>query len=255
MSDISFIDHLPLAIVFAIFFFSIITILGIGYKFSQNLVKKGSLGGYGPMSGGIASLLAFMLALSFSMAANRSNDRKSLVIEEANTIGTVYLRADLLPRPFNKQAKAMLKKYINLRIKGHGEMDVASRVKKSEQLQVALWQQVVELKHDNKNLNIMLYTQALNKMIDVHTLRVNTGLHGRIPFVIWMTLFSLTFIGVMLIGLQSGEKARRNVLIASVPFALALSIVLLLIVELDRPVRSVMSISQGALIDLQKSIK
>ncbi|HIP76087.1 MAG TPA: DUF4239 domain-containing protein [Psychromonas hadalis] len=253
MADSSLIDQLPLSVVFSVFFFSILVTLGLGYQFSQSLIKKGSKGGYGPMSGGIASLLAFILALTFSMTATRNNDRKSLVVEEANAIGTVYLRADLLPSPFKEEAKSLLRDYIDLRIRSASKT-LVDRIKNSEKLQIALWKQVVELHKVDKNVSIMLYTEALNAMIDIHTLRLNKGLHGRVPSAIWLTLFALTFIGVMLIGLQSGEKDRRNVLVGSIPFALALSIVLILIVELDRPTRSVMTISQGALIDLQKSV-
>ena len=255
MYQISWIDQLPLISIFVFFIFAILIILGFGYHSSQRLIKQGGKGGYGPMSGGIASLLAFMLALSFSMAANRNDDRKKLVVTEANSIGTTYLRADFLPEPFRTEAKSMLKDYIDIRLSNGTSMGLQERIAKSEDLQKNLWQQVISIHKINNSRSLMLYSESLNEMIDVHTLRVNRGIHGRIPDAIWFTLFALTFIGVILIGLQSGENNKRNVFVASIPFALAFSIVLTLIVELDRPTRSLITVSQSALVDLQQSIK
>src|SRR6478735_9623096 len=46
--------------------------------------------------GGILGLLALLLAFSFSMALDRYEERRHLVVKEANAIGTAYLRAQLL---------------------------------------------------------------------------------------------------------------------------------------------------------------
>jgi hypothetical protein len=59
-------------------------------------------------------LLAFFLAFTFGMAGSRFDDRKKLVLEEANTIGTTYLRAELLPEPHRTEIQTLLREYIDL---------------------------------------------------------------------------------------------------------------------------------------------
>src|SRR6185369_11884510 len=57
----------------------------------------GALSGLGPIEGAIFGLMGLILAFTFSGAAERFDLRKHLIIEEANAIGTAYLRVDLLP--------------------------------------------------------------------------------------------------------------------------------------------------------------
>ena len=59
-------------------------------------------------------LLAFFLAFTFGMAGSRFDDRKKLVLEEANTIGTTYLRAELLPEPHRTEIQTLLREYIDI---------------------------------------------------------------------------------------------------------------------------------------------
>src|SRR5271165_4059660 len=54
----------------------------------------------GEMVAATLALLAFMLAFTFGLAASRFDVRRGLVIDEANAIGTTYLRAGLLPEPY-----------------------------------------------------------------------------------------------------------------------------------------------------------
>ena len=90
-------------------------------------------------------LLAFTLALTFSMAADRFDMRRELVLEEANAIGTTYLRAALLSTPANSEARALLRQYVDTRLKAATQPGkFAEGVKRSEELQGLLWRQAVE---------------------------------------------------------------------------------------------------------------
>jgi hypothetical protein len=69
----------------------------------------------GAMVGSTLGLLAFMLAFTFGMAASRFDTRKSLVLDEANAIGTTYLRAAMLPDR-RGEVRGLLRDYVDARL-------------------------------------------------------------------------------------------------------------------------------------------
>src|SRR5262245_15814690 len=64
----------------------------------------------------LLGLLAFLLAFTFGMAASRFDTRRELVLDEANAIGTTYLRAALLPEPHRKETRTLLRDYVDVRL-------------------------------------------------------------------------------------------------------------------------------------------
>src|SRR3954453_5682513 len=66
--------------------------------------------------GAIFALFAFMVSLTFSLAVQRFDDRRGWVAQEANAIGTTFLRADLFDEPFRSQLRATLREYARSRI-------------------------------------------------------------------------------------------------------------------------------------------
>src|SRR4051794_13290582 len=64
----------------------------------------------------IVGLLVFLLAFTFNMAAGRFQDRRDVLVEEANAIGTTYLRTDTLPEPERTNLKRLLREYVDNRI-------------------------------------------------------------------------------------------------------------------------------------------
>ena len=72
----------------------------------------------GAMVGSILGLLAFLLAFTFGMAATRFEARRQAVLDEANAIGTTYLRARLLPEPQRTESAKLLREYVDVRISG-----------------------------------------------------------------------------------------------------------------------------------------
>ena len=88
--------------------------------------------------GGLLGLLGLLLAFTFGMAGARFDQRKTLVVEEANAIGTAWLRTDLVPEPMRAQARDVLREYTHLRLEAASRepATVAPRPSvRSEQLQ------------------------------------------------------------------------------------------------------------------------
>ena len=72
----------------------------------------------GAMVAAILGLVAFMLAFTFGLAAARFDAKRQTVLEEANAIGTTYLRTRLLPEPQKTAAAKVLRDYVDIRIRG-----------------------------------------------------------------------------------------------------------------------------------------
>ncbi|PSW22048.1 hypothetical protein C9I98_01940 [Photobacterium sanctipauli] len=253
----AFFDSLSIYAILALIFIVIALMFEFGYRLALGTPSKQITQSISPMATGLASLLAFILAFTFSMAASKSADRKELVLKEANAVGTAILRTSLLDEPYRSRSRELFREYVTIRVvedKRKQKRVVNSVIKQSEALQLQLWNEAMKAHESTSPQQLLLYINSLNEVIDIHTERINKGIRGRIPVSIWFTLGFLTFLTIGLNGLQVGSQNKGRALVAAVPFALAFSIVLTLIVELDRPSRSIIDISQQPLIDLRDSL-
>ena len=209
----------------------------------------------GAMVASLLGLVAIMLAFTFNLAAGRFDARRQVVLEEANAVGTTYLRARLLPEPQRTEIVELLRKYTELRVHGIAEGKIAEVINQSGELQNQLWSKGVAAAEKNPN-SIMtgLFLQSLNETIDLHAKRVFVGLHSRIPFSMWLALFGLTLLGTASIGYQAGLSATRRS--PEMPILiLAFACVLFLIVDLDRGHAGFLQVSQQSMADVLKSMQ
>src|SRR6478752_4984387 len=95
----------------------------------------------GAMVGSVLGLFAFVLAFTFGLAANRYEARRQAVLDEANAIGTTYLRAGLLPEPVRGASAGLLREYVDARLAMVQEARHAEGLARSEELQRRLWAQ------------------------------------------------------------------------------------------------------------------
>jgi hypothetical protein len=223
------------------------------YRQQQHQEEKESP--VGGMVAGTLGLLAFMLAFTFGMAGSRFEDRRQVVLTEANAIGTCYLRAAMLPEPMRTEVKNLLREYVDLRIEAvqqPGKLEEA--VSKSEALQEQLWTQAVAVTEKDRSPIAALFVASLNDVIDLHATRVMAGLRSRVPGVIWIVLYVLAILAMEMIGYHAGlANSRRS--IAAVALIIGFALVLFLIADLDRPGQGMLRVSQEAMLDLRKSMK
>lgn len=207
------------------------------------------------MAAAVLGLLAFMLAFTFSMAASRFDDRRQAVLDEANSIGTTYLRARLLPEPQRSETAELLRLYTKLRSQAFQPDNIDELRGQSETLHEQIWSQAVAAaEKDGGSIMTGLFVESLNETIDLHSKRVFVGLYSRITISIWLVLFALILLGMISFGYQSGIAATRRSL--GIPiFALAFAAVLYLIFDLDRAHEGLMRVSQQAMVDLRNSMQ
>jgi hypothetical protein len=195
-------------------------------------------------------LLAFLLAFTFGITASKFDERRTLVIEEANAIGTTYLRAGYLPEPYQTEIRKLLTEYVPIRLEAIKPGKLADGIKRSEELQDLLWLQAVAIAEKNPDSVVAgLFISSLNELIDLHTKRVNIGVYFRLPLIIWSVLFFVTVLAIGSVGYQIGLSHARYLGITSL-LILTFSSVFVLIVDLDRPQEGFIQVSQQSLIDL-----
>lgn len=205
----------------------------------------------------ILALLAFMLAFSFSMAATRFADRKQLVVDEANAIGTAYLRSQLLPDPSAGVGMDLLRQYVDVRLEGAKCKDLAELqplVDRSAELQSRLWDLAIELsKSGHDSVIAGLFVQSVNDVIDLHSKRLTVALRNRIPTTIWATLYFVGFVAMTIMGYHAGLTYVRS-MVATVALIATFSAVMVLIIDLDRPSQNLFRVGQDAMVDVQRQV-
>ncbi len=208
----------------------------------------------GAIVGAMLGLLAFMLAFTFGMAASRFDTRKQLVLDEANAIGTTYLRASMLQER-RDEVRALLRSYVDARLDAVQPGQVAEGILRSEELQGQMWSAatVVGLQHPD-SIVVGLFVESLNEVIDLHAKRVNAALRNRIPGTIWATLLTIAVLSLAAMGYHAGLVGTIWS-IAIIVVAVTFSAVIALIADLDRPSEGALIVSQQPLIDVQQSMQ
>lgn len=208
----------------------------------------------GEMVASTLGLLAFILGFTFGLAASRFDAKRQLLVDEANAIGTTYLRAEMLPER-RDEIRTLLRDYVDIRIDAITPDKLAQGVRRSEDIQNRLWALTVPIAVQHPDSVIVgLFVQTLNDVIDLHTKRLNAAVRNRIPFAIWAALYGISVFSFAAMGYHSGLTGTSRSLVIIV-VAFTFSVVIVLIADLDRSQEGVLRVSPQALIDLRQSMK
>lgn len=205
----------------------------------------------------VLALLGLLLAFTLSMAADRYETRRLLVVEEANAIGTAWLRSDALPEPARSEARALLRTYVDTRLDFYAAGDDAARiaaaVAHAEQIQAAVWALTMDAAQAAPgSLPLQLDLEALNTVIDLHALRV-TALQARVPGAILAVLLVVGVTGIVVVGFVFGLGSGRH-RGATALLALLLSGIVYVVLDLDLPRRGHIRVSQASMERLRDSL-
>lgn len=212
---------------------------------------EGALTAVGPIVGGLLGMLAFVMAFTFSMASTHYVARKQDVLTEATYIGTAYLRADLLGEARSPQLKRLLREYVDVRLRtARPGGDLKAGVSRSLEIQQLLWSQVSSAAREDSNRFAALAVTSINDVIAMHERRLTDAIHARIPGGIWLGLLAITVLTMGTLGLQVGLSGKRR-LVGIIPIALAFSVLVTLILDLNRPQGGFITVGQQPLVDLQ----
>lgn len=228
----------------------------IGFRFGRRLRHaKASWKSHVAMeAGAILALLGLLLAFSFSIVEARFTARKALVIDEANAIGTAYLRAKTLPEPQAHRIQALLRQYVNIRLAASTPESLARQIQRSEQLHDDLWREAVTVAKAHPDSEVVgRFLEALNAVIDLHTTRVTVSLYQHLPDAIFNILVVVSLLAMVILGYGAGLGRWRSPL-PTAALVVAIASVIVLIHQLDTPGTRLFRISQYAMEDVQETI-
>ena len=198
-------------------------------------------------------VLALLLGFTFSIAAGKFEARRALVLDEANAIGTASLRAQMLPAGYDGEAKVLFDQYAEARVRlfdagiDEGARQAANEV--SERLHAQLWTLARQALEVNRlDVGTGLFIAALNDVIDMHGKR-KAAYGYRLPDAIFLLIYAVAAIAFALSGVAAGVHESRS-RVPTFVMAVLVTAVILFIVDLDRPQRGLLQVSDRAIMDL-----
>lgn len=230
---------------------SMILIFLAGHQLKKSRIKKDPAladEGFGAIEGSLLGLLALLLSFTFGMSNTRYDTRYQAMVHEANCIGTVILRADVLPDSQATVFRAACKGYLASRIDLYdAEIDPARNEaanRKSSLYGDTLWRLAATLARSEdvvKRNGGSLEVSALNDMLDAATSR-RASREATIPESILWLLFILCLASAFIVGFGSKQKMSW-VMVAG--FAVMVSITVFAILDLDRPHRGLITLDKA----------
>jgi hypothetical protein len=203
---------------------------------------------FGVLQAALLGVVGLILAFGLSLAVTRYEDRRTAVVDEANTIGTTFLRAQTLPEPMRSESLALLKSYaesaVNLTNYVPGSTQALDAIDKEDALQRRLWAlngRAIALAPVDSAPR--LYEESLNEMIDAQDTRVS-GLNNRVPGAV---LFLEIVGAAVALGLLAAYLSivGRGVVAVSLAAVLVTGL-LFVICDLDRPTRGPIQVPDAA---------
>lgn len=219
-------------------FVGILLFLEVGRRLGQRALRKGAPKGIGQLETGVFALLGLLIAFTFGGATNRWETRRAQVVEEANDIGTAYLRLDLLPSADRAALQGLFKTYVHARLAMYEALPdlvaMQAKRKEAEALQQAIWSgSVAACAQDSTGTDARLLLPALNDMIDITTTRSMMML-AHPPRVIFILLYLLSLAAALIAGHGMAEDERRNWL-HQLGYALMMAGCIYVILEIEYP--------------------
>ena len=216
--------------------------------------------GGGAVEAGVYGLLGLLIALTFAGGTSRFENRRHLITEEANAIGTAYLRIDLLPPAAQPGLRQLFRDYVDSRLETYRRLPdiraAKAELPHSSKLQGDIWTRgVVACRESDSQSACMLFLPAINQMIDITTTRF-AATQNHPPLVIYLLLAALSLVGALLAGYGMSESKDRSWL-HMVVFATMLSAAVYVIVDLEFPRMGLIRVEAAdqSLIELRASMR
>ena len=235
--------------------------LEVGYRLGQRRQDKTDepdKSHTSALQGATLGLLALLLGFTFAMAVTRFDNRKTVILDQANAIGTAELRSRLLGSPHAETAAPLFRAYVaawlEYRAAGIDLAAVNAAEKRAFDLEGQLWNLARDVTAaDPHSLPAGLFVQAMNDVIDMHEKR-NRSVKDRVPDAVIWVLFAVSALALGQVAYSCGLSGRRRQ-IANVTFAFVIALVLVIILDIDRPRRGLVQVSQESMERLQQSLE
>jgi hypothetical protein len=227
--------------------------IGMAIRARHRQFPEGMRSDYGVVVGATLTLLGLIIGFTFSMAVTRYDQRKTLEEEEANAIGTEYVRVDFLPAESAAQIQALLRKYTDLRAQfyvAQGGAELMRINSDTASLQNQLWTTVAGAAKLQASPLSALAASGMNDVLNAQGY-TQAAWWNRIPVAAWSLLFLIALLSNVLLGYGAHSRA----LILSVILPLAVAVSFLLIADIDSPRGGIIRVHPRNLQALNASFK
>lgn len=211
----------------------------------------------GSIQASILGLLALLLGFTFSISMQRYDNRSMALIDEANMIRTAFMRAHLLPEAFSSEANTLLEQYVELRIEV-STVDITRREERrvfnarTDAIQDALWALAIDASRtDGSALTTGAFINTLTSLVEIQNKR-NALLQLHAPEVVLLLLFLVFISAGGILGYSAGLSGKR-ITAPIVLVSFLITLIVFIIIDLDRPRRGLIQVNQSQLLDLQNT--
>jgi hypothetical protein len=225
----------------------------------QGELDEGGRAGLGAVEGAVFALLGLLVAFTFSGAASRFDARRQLIGQEANAIGTAWLRLDLLPANAQPELRDLFRRYLDSRVAGYQKMpDLAAalaELSKATALQGEIWHRAVAACQESPNPVKAHLIPALNEMFDLAATRALAA-QSHPPLIVFIMLGVLALMSSLLAGYaMAGGKQQSWIHV--VGFALIMATTLYVILDLEYPRLGIIRVDafDRVLVELRQSMQ
>ncbi|MFM0033660.1 hypothetical protein PQQ53_08660 [Paraburkholderia strydomiana] len=206
------------------------------------------------VQGATLTLLALVIGFSLSMAVGRYDQRKNYEEEEANAIGTEFIRADLLPEAAAAAIRSDLARYVELRIEYYQTRDT-QRVEKinaaTSELQDKLWSAARSGAVAQPNPVVALAVAGMNDVINTQGY-TQAAWSNRIPVAAWIMMMLIGVFANVLVGYGAKNRSGKARFLMIMP--LTVSISFMLIADIDTPRNGIIRVVPQNLISTAQSL-
>jgi len=226
--------------------------IGASIRKRQRNLKEEGRDDFAFVLGGSLTLLGLIIGFTFSMAVGRFDQRKNYEEEEANAIGTEYVRANLLPAADAANVRALLRSYLDQRIilyKTLNEQEIKQINAQTARLQNEMWSAVATPAAAQPTPVAALVLAGMNDVLNSQGY-TQAAWWNLIPVEAWGLLIAISIFCNLLIGYVA--RGRSHLLFLILPIALSVS--LCLIADIDTPRRGFIHVRPQNLESLAESL-
>ncbi|WP_439544825.1 hypothetical protein [Sandarakinorhabdus sp.] len=243
----AWLDAVPLAAVPAVLVTVFFIAAEVGFRIHRRFGGSGSAADESQVLSTALLVLALLLGFTFSMALNRYDERRQLVVQEANDIGTAWLRAGLVPAPHGPVLQRALGDYAQVRQTSPLPGETA-KLATAARLRDQVWRRAALAQADLDGARAASLIAAVNSVLDTGTAR-EKAVAARVPGEVMMLLVIFASVACFLLGYVLAAHGHRHRLASGVLFVL-MALTIMLILDLDRPADGAILVDQSAMREL-----
>lgn len=210
------------------------------------------------VSGVVFSLMGLVLAFSYSDASKRLDAQRELVVAEANAIGRVWQRIDVVDAPAQEPLRELLRLYLDERMAAHDALPVVEAFEehraRARTLQQQIWTLMVAASTSSFDKHVLLLPPVLtlSEVASKRTVAVRT--HISSPTLVFM--LGITLVGAMLVGVSTAQGEGRNWIYRLV-FATVVSAAIHVVIDMEYPRTGIVSTqaADSLLLELRDRMK